>query len=270
MSGLLYTGTTMETSGAPPCVAILLLCSCMAKRVAILQSGYLPWKGYFDIIHDVDELIFLDDVQYTRQDWRNRNRIKTANGVEWLTIPVGTDIRRRICDVELPATGWAAAHWRRIREVYGRAPYFALYRPFFEDVYLARSWHFLSELNQHLVRAIATELLGLSTVFGDSRSMPSALRRQDRLLEILGLAGASVYVSGPAAKSYIEPARFEAGGVELRWKDYDGYPAYPQFHPPFEHRVSIIDLLFHTGPDAPRYIWGWRTAPSVHEPAPGE
>lgn len=240
----------------------------MAKRVAILQSGYLPWKGYFDIIHDVDELIFLDDVQYTRQDWRNRNRIKTANGVEWLTIPVGTDIRRRICDVELPSDVWAAAHWRRISETYARAPFFAHYRPFFEEIYLARSWRLLSDLNQHLIRAIATELLGIRTSFGNSRGIAPELRRQERLLAILRETGASAYLSGPAAKSYIEPERFEAEGVELTWKDYGGYPEYPQSHPPFEHRVSIIDLLFHTGPDAPQFIWGWRN--SVHESAPGQ
>jgi hypothetical protein len=240
----------------------------MAKRVAILQSGYLPWKGYFDIIHDVDELIFLDDVQYTRQDWRNRNRIKTANGAEWLTIPVGTDIRRRICDVALPSDIWAPAHWRRISETYGRAPFFAHYRPFFEDIYLARSWRLLSELNQHLIRAIATELLGIRTSFGDSRGIAPELRRQERLLAILRETGASAYLSGPAAKSYIEPQRFAAEGLELTWKDYDGYPEYPQFHPPFEHRVSVIDLLFHTGPDAPHFIWGWRD--SVHQPALGQ
>jgi hypothetical protein len=238
----------------------------MAKRVAILQSSYIPWKGYFDIIHDVDELIFLDDVQYTRQDWRNRNRIKTASGLQWLTIPVGSDIQRRICDVELPPD-WAAAHWRTITRAYRRAPYFERYRPFFEEVYLAHSWRFLSELNQHLIGAIATELLGLRTAFGDSRGLAMGLRRQERLLEILRVTGATEYLSGPAAQSYIDPARFDACGIALRWKDYAGYPEYPQFHPPFEHHVSIIDLLFHTGPDAPHSIWGWRTAPSLHEAA---
>lgn len=240
----------------------------MAKRVAILQSSYLPWKGYFDIIHDVEELIFLDDAQYTRQDWRNRNRIKTSNGASWLTIPVGTDIRRRICDVELPTDDWDVTHWRRISEAYEHAPFFAHYRPFFEDVYLSRAWRQLSDLNQHLIRTIAAEFLGIKTSFGDSRGIAPELRRQERVLAILRETGADEYLSGPAAKNYIDPRRFEESGIALTWKDYTGYPEYPQFHPPFVHHVSIIDLLFHTGPDAPHFIWGWRE--SDHQSALSE
>ncbi|HEX2122400.1 MAG TPA: WbqC family protein [Thermoanaerobaculia bacterium] len=233
----------------------------MAKRVAILQSSYIPWKGYFDIIHDVDDFIFLDDVQYTRQDWRNRNRIKTARGAEWLTIPVGTDLKRRICDVELPQSSWAAAHWRRIADAYANAPHFATYRPLFEDLYLGRRWTHLSEFNQHAIRAIAGEILGLRTQFHDSRGLAPGDRGQQRVLDILRAAAASVYVSGPAAKAYIDPQRFDDAGVELVWKDYSGYPQYPQHHPPLVHEVTILDLLFHTGPDAPWYIWGWRAEP---------
>jgi hypothetical protein len=231
----------------------------MPKRVAILQSNYIPWKGYFDIIHDVDELIFLDDVQYTRQDWRNRNRIKTPRGTEWLTIPVGTDLARRICDVELPRSSWAADHWRKLVASYQSAPFFEGYRPFFEDVYLGRSWTHLSELNQHLIRTIAQQLLGLSTAFRDSRVLDVHSRREERVLEILARTDAEEYISGPAAKGYIDPAHFDDAGIDLVWKDYAGYPEYPQLHPPFEHQVTVLDLLFHTGADAPRYIWGWRS-----------
>ena len=230
----------------------------MSKRVAILQSNYLPWKGYFDLLHDVDELVFLDDVQYTRQDWRNRNRIKTARGAEWISIPVGTDLRRRICDVRLPSEGWAAQHWSKLEDAYERAPYFETYRPLLEDIFLRRRWQFLSELNQHLTRTIAHDILGLSTRFLDSREFDIEAPRQDRLLEILRRTGATIYVSGPAAKAYLEPDRFAAAGFEVVWKDYGGYPEYAQFHPPFEHAVTVLDLVFHTGPDAPRYIWGWR------------
>jgi len=230
----------------------------MATRVAILQSNYIPWKGYFDIIHDVDELIFHDDLQYTKQDWRNRNLIKTAQGTKWLTIPVGSGEKRRICDVELPASSWAAEHWRRITAAYAAAPYFEMYRALFETAW-RQPWRYLSELNQHLIRTIASEILGLTTRFRDSRELDLHGRRQERVLEILEQTGADAYVSGPAAKAYIDPARFAERGVELLWKSYDGYPEYPQFHPPFTHNVTIIDLLFHTGPDAAHYIWGWRT-----------
>jgi hypothetical protein len=233
----------------------------MPKRVAILQSNYIPWKGYFDIIHDVDEFIFLDDVQYTRQDWRNRNRIKTPRGPAWLTVPVGTSLKRRICDVELPSGAWAGTHWRRLEASYVSSPHFDAYRPFLQDIYLCRPWKYLSELNQHFIRAIAG-LLGLRTRFRDSRGLDLIGSKQDRVIDLVRQAGGDVYVSGPAAKSYIDAARFADEGIELVWKDYGGYPEYPQLYPPFVHEVTILDLLFHTGPDAPHYIWGWReTAP---------
>lgn len=232
----------------------------MPKRVAILQSNYIPWKGYFDLIADVDEFIFLDDVQYTRQDWRNRNRIKTSRGIAWLTIPVGTSIDRRICDVSLPPR-WADAHWHQLVTWYSRAPHFEAYRPLLEEVYLARQWPTLAELNQHIIRTIAG-LLGISTRFRDSRELRVTTRNQDRVLDLLAAVGADVYVSGPAARAYIDEQRFEAAGHQVIWKDYSGYPEYPQFHPPFNHGVTILDLLFHTGPEAPYYIWGWRGAPA--------
>ncbi len=230
----------------------------MPKRVAILQSSYVPWKGYFDIIHDVDEFIFLDDVQYTKQNWRNRNRIKTARGTVWLTIPVGPSLKRRICDVELPPY-WADEHWRRIEDAYRTARHFDTYCAFFRDLYLGTSWRYLSDFNQHLIRVVSRELLGIETHFRDSREFALSSKSEDRVLDILQNAGANVYVSGPAAKAYLDPERFARSGIGVIWKSYAGYPEYPQDHPPFRHDVSILDLVFHTGPDAPHFIWGWRS-----------
>jgi hypothetical protein len=231
----------------------------MTKRVAILQSNYLPWKGYFDIIHDVDEFIFHDDLQYTKQDWRNRNRIKTPNGAMWLTIPVGDCEQRLICEVELPAGNWARDHWRKIEASYVHAPHFERYRDLLRDALLGSEWRLLSDLNQHLIRLIARDLLGLKTEFRDSRSLDLGdARKQERVLAIVQKTGSDVYVSGPAAKAYLEPHRFAEAGVTLVWKDYAGYPEYEQLHAPFRHDVTILDLLFHTGSDAPHYIWGWR------------
>ncbi len=229
----------------------------MPKRVAILQSNYIPWKGYFDIIHDVDEFIFHDDLQYTKQDWRNRNRIKTPSGPAWLTIPVGDRESRLICEVELPPTDWPRTHWHRIEESYSAAPHFETYRPCLEEIYLGRTWRLLSDLNQHLIRTIA-QWLGITTRFRDSRELQLHGRKQDRVLEILEQLDADVYVSGPAARDYLDPQRFVDAKIELRWKDYSGYPEYPQFHPPFAHEVTVLDLLFHTGPEAAYFIWGWR------------
>ena len=227
-------------------------------RVAILQSNYLPWKGYFDIIHDVDLFVFYDCVQYTARDWRNRNKIKTAAGELWLTVPVGSHQDQRIHEVGLPSDHWQAKHWQTIQQNYGKCPHFARYRGFFESVYLGQAWASLSALNQHLVRHIATEFLGIGTRFEDSRVYSAQGSKQDRLLDVLTKAGATSYLSGPAARDYIEPAGFEANGIQLLWKDYAGYPEYPQRFPPFSHGLSIVDLLFNVGPDAAHYIWGWR------------
>ncbi|HAY27299.1 MAG TPA: WbqC family protein [Candidatus Accumulibacter phosphatis] len=231
------------------------------RSLAILQSNYLPWKGYFDIIHDVDLFIFYDDLQYTKNDWRNRNRIKTGNGAEWITIPAGEDSNRLICEVAIRNPLWQTKHWKTLQQNYGRSPFFGRYAPFFQDFYLGREWDNLSELNHYLIGGIAREFLGITTEFRDSREYALTGQKLERLLQLVKSTGADRYLSGPAAKDYIDPHRFSELGVELAWKDYSGYPEYPQRYPPFEHRVSILDLLFNVGPDAPWYIWGWRSDP---------
>lgn len=232
------------------------------NKVVVLQSNYVPWKGYFDLINDADLFVFYDDLQYTKNDWRNRNKIKTEQGLQWLTIPVGTDSERLICDVQLLDPRWQRKHWEAIRQHYGKCRGFTQYRAFFEEVYIGRVWENLSQLNQYLIKYISHHILGVTTVFTDSRQYPIEGRKLDRLLNLVSKAGATHYISGPSARNYIEPDRFRQLGVELIWKDYSGYPEYEQKHPPFEHGVSILDLLFHVGSDAPWYIWGWRGAQS--------
>ena len=229
-------------------------------RIAVSQSNYIPWKGYFDLIHDVDRFVFYDDVQYTKNDWRNRNLVKGAKGPQWLTIPVGGNISQRICDVAIKDSRWQAKHWKTLLQLYGRAPHFGRYRPFFENVFLGQSWPSLSRLNQYLIESISREFLGVTTVFLQSGDYPRSGRRQDALINLLTALDTQVYVSGPSARSYIDPERFRSHNIELLWKDYSGYPEYAQFFAPFEHRVSVLDLLFHTGPDAAFHIWGWRDA----------
>lgn len=235
----------------------------MTKRVAVIQSSYIPWKGYFDIINDVDEFIFYDDVQFTRQDWRSRNRIKTAQGAQWLSIPTGTALDRRICDVHLDDSRWQSKHWKSIQLAYARAPYFSDYREFFADAYTGRTWTSLSELNQYLIREISLRFLGITTTFSDSRDYDAAGQRQTRLLDLLGKAGAKLYVSGPSARDYIDQVAFVQAGIVLVYKDYAGYPEHAQLYPPFRHDVSIIDLLFNLGRQAPQFIWGWRDHPAT-------
>lgn len=231
-------------------------------RVVINQSNYLPWKGYFDLIHDADVFIFLDDVQYTRRDWRSRNRIKTRNGLLWLTVPVGDDINRLINEVPLPAGPWGQKHWESIRHAYRESPHFSAYAPYLAEVFARPPSPTLSGFNQSLISTIARDFLGIRhTRFMDSAAFRVEVAKQDRILALLKAVGATTYISGPAARSYLREEDLAAEGIELIWKDYSGYPAYPQPHPPFEHAVSIIDLLFATGPEAANHIWGWREQP---------
>jgi hypothetical protein len=227
-------------------------------KVAILQSSYIPWKGYFDIIHDVDLFIFYDDVQYTRRDWRSRNRVKSAQGSSWLSVPTFGDRSQLICEVQFADPKWQESHWKTLTHTYRRAPFFDLFHDFFSDLYLGRQWTHLSEFNQYSTTRIAQDLLGIRTQFADSRSLEATGAKKDRIMDLVRKSGATVYVSGPSAKEYLDEADFESSGVELVWKDYSGYPEYPQLSSPFEHAVTILDLLFNVGPDAPRYIWGWR------------
>lgn len=228
------------------------------KSVVVLQSNYIPWKGYFDLIRDANLFVFYDDLQYTKNDWRNRNKIKASAGAEWITIPAGSDTNRLICEVQFKDSSWQLKHWKTLLQNYRSCPHFERYREFFEDFYLGRQWVGLSEMNQYLIRHVASEFLGISTAFCDSREFALSGQKQERLLELVTKVGTERYISGPAAKSYIERQRFEDAGIELIWKDYSGYPEYSQRFPPFEHAVSIVDLLFNVGPDAPWYIWGWR------------
>ena len=228
------------------------------STVVVLQSNYIPWKGYFDLIHDADVFIFYDDLQFTKNDWRNRNKIKTAQGSKWLSIPVGTSANRLICEVAMEDAQWQRSHWDSLQHQYKKCPYFKLYLPFFEEVYLGQHWTNLSDLNQYLIRYISQDILKIPTQFRDSREFNLSGLKLGRLLDLVVQSKATRYISGPAAKDYIQPERFDELSVELVWKDYSNYPEYPQVHPPFEHGVSILDLLFNVGPAAPRYIWGWR------------
>jgi len=227
-------------------------------RVAIVQSSYIPWKGYFDLIHAVDTFVFFDDVQFTTRDWRTRNRIKTPQGSRWLSIPVGNRRDQLICDVQIEDPSWQRKHWTNIYHSYSKAPFFKNYAEHFEHLYLNLEWRSLSDFNQSMTRMIARDLLGMTTDFRDSREFAATGRKQDRLISLLKSIGAMHYVSGPSARDYIQPESFEAEGIEVSFYDYPDYPDYPQLHSPFEHAVSVLDLLFNVGPRASHYIWGWR------------
>lgn len=224
------------------------------KKVVVLQSNYLPWKGYFDLIRKADLFIFYDDVQFTKNDWRNRNKIKTPRGAEWISIPCGTDLKRLIMEVTIDKHDWQKDHWNRININYGKSVYFNDYKDFFDDFYNNHVWKNLSELNQYLIRHIAGKFLNLKTTFENSTDYTPQGVKLDRLLDVLRKSGATEYLSGPAAKSYIVEEDFAKAGIQLTWMDYSRYPEYNQQYPPFVHDVSIIDLIFNEGPESIRYL----------------
>ncbi|MCL2259856.1 MAG: WbqC family protein [Fibromonadales bacterium] len=230
------------------------------KKVAVLQSNYIPWKGYFDIISQVDEFIFYDDVQYTNRDWRNRNKIKTPNGLLWLSVPVGEDRNRLICEVEIQGNAWQKKHWQSISQFYSKAPFFDGYKLFFENFYMNENHANLSDMNMSLIKKICSEILGIKTVFRDSREFNLQGKKETRILELLEKTGATHYLSGPAAKNYIDDRNFATKNIKLEWMDYSGYPEYKQLFGEFEHGVSILDLIFNVGQDSAFYVYGWRRA----------
>jgi hypothetical protein len=225
------------------------------KRIAILQSNYVPWKGYFDLINSVDEFVVLDDAQYTKRDWRNRNKLKTQQGTAWLTIPVQVKGRylQRIDETLVSDPSWVDKHWRAIEFGYARAPHFGDWGPRIEALYTAEPEQALSEINLRFLRA-ACEWLGISTPLTRSRDYAVEGTRGDRILALCQAAGAEEYVSGPAARVYLDEARFAEAGVRVFFADYAGYAEYEQLYPPFEHGVSILDLVLNTGDAAREYL----------------
>jgi hypothetical protein len=231
------------------------------KKVAIVQSCYIPWKGYFDLINMVDEFILYDDRQYTRRDWRNRNRIKTPQGTQWLTIPVEVKGRyeQRIDETRINEPGWAEKHWKTLVHSYSRAPYFADYRQTLEELYGDATNPMLSIVNRTFLEAIAG-LIGIETRLSWSTDYEAEGTRTARLVSLCRAAGASSYLSGPNARDYLDEGLFGDAGIELEYMDYSGYPEYPQPYPPFDHAVTVLDLLFCVGEDAPRYMKSFATS----------
>jgi hypothetical protein len=231
------------------------------KRVVITQSNYIPWKGYFDLIASADELILLDCVQFTRRDWRNRNIIKTPNGPLWLTIPVEVKGRyhQPIDETRIAVPGWADAHIRTIELNYKRASCFEEMSPWlFEMLSIAGKEPLLTNANEFLIRSICSKLfietpIRRCTAILDKSSM-QRMDPTERLLELCRAIDATHYISGPAAKDYLNVPLFTKHGIDVSWADYSDYPEYPQLWGTFDHRVSIIDLILNAGKSASSYM----------------
>lgn len=216
------------------------------KRVAILQSNYIPWRGYFDIIGLVDEFIVYDEVQYTKNDWRNRNRIKTREGLRWLSVPVGVKISRRIHEVDIQNPLWQRRHWEALHHSYSKARFYPQISKLLAPVYLEMRHTNLSSLNVFLIKEVC-RYLGINTKITDSRHYQLEGDRTNRLIHLCRQSEAFDYLSGPSAKNYLDEAEFKRSGITIHWMDYSNYPSYEQLWGSFEPSVSILDLLFNLG-----------------------
>ena len=225
------------------------------KKIAILQSNYIPWKGVFDMMNKVDTFVFFEDVDFTKRDWRTRNKIKTSEGEVWLTIPVKKAPRgTKIYEIEISQDeNWQEKHYKTITQYDKKAKYFEDYKWLLEKVYLEKKWTNLSEFNIFTNILIAREL-GIKTEFVNSKDLNTTGAKDDKLIEIVKTLKGDYYLSGPAAKDYIVNEKFKKNKIKLAYIKY-GYPEYPQINGEFNHFVTVLDVLFNTGKEAVNYIF---------------
>jgi hypothetical protein len=222
-------------------------------RVGVIQSCYVPWRGYFDFIASCDLFVVYDDVQYSSGGFRNRNRVKHPAGLKWLTVPVRAHSGMRIDEVPIgnPRKPWRDEHRRLLSESLAPAPFAPEALSLWEEG-AAAECGLLSELNVRLLRLVAGHL-GIRTPIALSSEMTLRGSGTERLLGLLAQVGASAYLSGPSARDYLDKARFAQEGIRLEYKSYD-YPPYPQPWGAFEGRVTILDLIANCGRNAAQYL----------------
>ena len=237
----------------------------MGKKLAILQSNYIPWKGYFDLINSVDEFILYDDMQYTKNDWRNRNKIKTSQGPQWLTIPVKqTSLMQTIRETEIAADIWRTKHWKTIAQVYSKSAYFNEVQSLLKPLYMDSNEKLLSEVNFAFLSTV-NAYLGIRTRLRWSSEFTLEGDRNARLVNLCKATGADVYLSGPSALDYMDRESFARAGIAVEVANYADYPEHPQLYPPFEHAVSVIDLMFNAGQGATGFM---KSFPGSRSPTP--
>jgi hypothetical protein len=226
------------------------------QKILITQSNYIPWKGYFDNIAQCDVFVVYDDMQYTKRDWRNRNYIKSEQGLKWLTIPVEVKGKyfQKINETVISDNKWNIDHWNQLEQNYRKAPFFKEFASWVHDLYLTASFQTLTEINVHFLKAICS-FLEIKTRFIDSREFKlNSEDRTQRLVDICKEMEATDYYTGPSAGSYMDENLFEKEGVKLHYFNYDGYTEYKQPGPKFEHGVSMLDMIFNIGHDSKSFL----------------
>ncbi len=225
-------------------------------KVAISQSNYIPWIGYFVMIASCQKFVLYDDMQYTRRDWRNRNKIKTPNGLLWLSIPVDVKgkYHQKINETKVNDPAWAEKHLKSIELNYKKAPYFAEYFPLITAWYAeAGTMEFLSDINAHFIRKIS-ELYKIKTELIDSREFEIKGAKTDALISVLDeIDGVGTYISGPAAKAYMDLEPFTQRNIDVEWMDYSNLQPYHQVYGEFEQGVTILDHILNTGAERSQF-----------------
>ncbi len=225
------------------------------RKIAMLQPNYIPWKGVFDLISRVDVFVFYDDVQYTKRDWRNRNKIKTKEGEIWLTVPVKGSGRQLICDVEIDnSKNWQENHYKTIKNNYLKAPHFKNYEYLLEEIYLKRTWEKISDLDIFATKIIA-EALGLKPkwVLASELNVQGS-KDGEKVIEICKKLECNYFINGPSAREFMDEAKFKAENIQLDYIEYK-YEEYRQTFKPFVHSVSVLDVLFNCGDEAKKFIF---------------
>ena len=223
-------------------------------KLAIIQPSYIPWKGYFEIIKDSDIFVFLDNVQYTVRDWRNKNFIKGPNGLIPLIVPVKGGRDQLIRDARIDNFWhWQYKHRESLIHSYSHAPYFKKYFFLVEEIYVNNKWEHLSELDTFIIKELA-QILDLNTEFHYASDIGIDDRKTQLIMSMCDHFNSEIYISGPRAQAYVEKDLLDKTGIEIIYKDYANYRKYPQLFGPFVHGVSILDTLFNCGEDTLRYI----------------
>lgn len=216
----------------------------------ISQPRYLPFAGYLHRIHVCDTFVYLDHIQYTPRDWENRNKIKTAQGWMWLTVPVRAAYRALIPDVTVNNnTAWGEKHWKSIQTNYGRAPYFSQYAEAYRELLVGRTWNNLTDLNIATTDQLCEDIGIKKPRFVRSSALSLTQQGSALILEIAQVVEATIYLSGELGRNYLDEAAFTTAGISLEYHDYQ-HPVYPQQHGTFLPYMSAIDLLFNCGPDS--------------------
>jgi len=219
----------------------------------LIVAVHQPWLGYFDKMRRADVFCYLNDVQYKKNEWQNRNRIKTAQNWQWVTVPVRYHFPEKINEVRInQAVDWRKKHLQALITNYSRAPYFKEYIPIFEDTF-SREWEFISELNIHLIESLKGLL--------DMGEIPSVLSSDfklseeptDRLIDICKALGADTYLAGKGGADYMDLERFEKNRLKVMIQEF-AHPVYPQLFDGFQSHLSIVDLLFNCGPESMKII----------------